>query len=132
MGQPLPGALRMAVPIIALEAAAIAGVTGFLVYEDIVAAATSVPGALFVTVCAALTTVTLVALARALSRRRGGARGPAVVFQLMLMPVGYYMAKGDLPWLGVPLMALGVAVCGLLVAPSSTRALGLDGPRRVG
>lgn len=132
MAQPLPNTLRAAVLIIALEAVAIAGMTGFLVYEDIAATPTSVPGALFVTACAALTAVILVALARALRRRRGGARGLAVVLQLMLLPVGYYMAKGDLPWLGVPLMAVGLVVCGLLVTPSSTRALGLDGPRRVG
>ena len=58
-------------------------------------------------------------------RRRAGARAPAIVLQLMLLPIGYYMIQGGLGWLGVPLIILGVAVCGLLVSPPTTRALGV-------
>jgi hypothetical protein len=121
----LPTPLRWAVLLIAAEAAAVGGLALFLVYEDITATATSLTGALLVTAFAAGAALVLGALARALWHRRGGARGPAVVLQLMLLPVGYYMIRGGLAWLGAPLMALGIGVCALLVAPASTRALGL-------
>lgn len=132
MDQSLPVTLRTAIVLIAAESVAVTAVAGFLVFEDLTATATNLTGALFVTAFAVAAAATLAALARALHRRRGGARGLAVVLQLMLMPIGYYMIKGGLGWLGGPLMALGLLVCALLVAPASTGALGLDGPRRAG
>jgi hypothetical protein len=121
----LPGALRGAVLLIAFEAAAVGALAAFLLYEDLTAPAASLLGALFVTGFAIGAAVALAALARALHRRRGGARGPAIVLQLMLLPIGYYMVKGGLGWVGLPLLALGLLVCGLLVSPATTRALGL-------
>jgi hypothetical protein len=67
----------------------------------------------------------LFVLARALAHRRGGARGPAIVLQLMLLPIGYFMIQGGLAWAGVPVIAIAVAVGALLVTPTSTEALGL-------
>lgn len=127
--RPLPAPLRAAVLLLAAEAAVVAVVAAFLLYEDVTATATNLPGALFLTAFAAGAAAALAAIARALHRCRGGARGLAVVLQLMLLPIGYYMIQGGLAWLGAPIMALGVLATGLLVAPSSTRALGLDRPR---
>jgi hypothetical protein len=107
------------------EAVALAGVTAFLVYEDLTAPATSLVVAVGVTVFAAAGVAALLALARALSRRRAGARGPAIVLQLMLLGVGYSMTQGGLGWLGVLLIVLGVLVSMLLLSPPTTRALGL-------
>ena len=122
---PLPGTLRAAVLLIAAEAVAMGALACFLMYEDLTGTATNLVGALFVTACAIAVAATLGAIARALHHRRGGGRGLAIVLQLMLLPVGYYMIKGGLAWLGVPAIALGVGVAGLLIAPASTRALGL-------
>ena len=113
----LPGTLRAAVLLIAAEAAAVGVVAAFLVYEDLTASATSLAGALFVTGFAVAAAAALAALARALHRRRGGARGLAIVLQLMLLPIGYYMVTGGLAWLGWPLMALGLAGGGVAGEP---------------
>jgi hypothetical protein len=48
-----------------------------------------------------------------------------VALQLMLLPIGYYMTIGGLPWFGVPVGLVGLVVGGLLVMPSSARALGI-------
>jgi hypothetical protein len=107
------------------EALALAGVTAFLVYEDLTAPAASLVVAIGVTVFAAAGVAALLAVARALSRCRAGARGPAIVLQLMLLGIGYYMTQGGLGWLGILVIALGLLVSMLLLSPPTTRALGL-------
>jgi uncharacterized membrane protein len=121
----LPGSLRWAVWLLRGEAVALGLLAGFLVYEDLTATITDLVSALFVTGFAAGGSAVLGALAVALGRRRAGARAPAIVLQLMLFPVGFYMVQGGLGWLGVPLIAIGALVCGLLVSPPTTRALGV-------
>lgn len=121
-----PRPLRLAVWLLKSEAAAVALVAIFLIYQDLTATATDLVSALMVTGFAIAAAVALWALAVALGRGKPGARAPAIVLQLMLLPIGYYMIQGGLTWLGGPLIALGVLVCGLLVAPSTNRALGID------
>jgi len=121
----LPGTLRWAVWLLIGEAAAVALVAAYLVYEDLTGSANDMVVALMVTVFAAAGAAVLFLLARALGSRRAGARGPAIVLQLMLLPVGYFMIQGGLAWAGVPIIAIAVAVGALLVTPSSTKALGL-------
>lgn len=122
----LPSALRWAVWLLTGEAAVLALITAFLVYEDLTATATSLAGALIVTGFAAVGALLVFLLARALAVRKSGARGPAIVVQLMFLPVGYFMIQGGLGWVGVPVIALALLVGGLLVSPSTTKALGLD------
>jgi hypothetical protein len=124
--EPASAALRWAIWLLLAEAAAAGVVAVFLVYEDLTGAATNLRAALAVTSFAVIVAAALAGIARALMRRRSGARAPAIVLQLMLLPAGYYMIMGGLAWLGVPLMVLGLLVCGLIVSPSATRALGLD------
>jgi hypothetical protein len=123
------GPLGWAVWLLWGEAVALGLVALFLIYQDLTATAYDLGLALFVTISAVGATVALWALATALHRRRSGARGPAMVLQLMLLPVGYYMILGGLGWLGVPLILLGLLVCVLLVSGPTNRALGLDRPR---
>jgi hypothetical protein len=121
----LPSPLRWAVWLLRAEAVALGLFAAFLVYEGFTAQATDLTPALLLTAFAAGGAVALWLLGRALTGRRAAARAPAIVLQLMLLPIGYYMATGGLGWVGVPLMALGLLVCGLLLSPPATRALGL-------
>jgi uncharacterized membrane protein (DUF2068 family) len=70
------------------------------------------------------------AAARGLWLRRRWSRGPAVIVQLMALPVGWQMAQNGGVWLAagaaIALTALAVLVC--LVNPTATEALGI-GPR---
>ncbi|WP_434090130.1 hypothetical protein [Micromonospora carbonacea] len=120
-----PTTLRWAVRLLRAEAVALGLVAVWLVWADLTATTTDLPSALLVTAFALGGAAALWALGGALGRRRAGARAPAIVLQLMLLPVGWYMIQGGLGWLGVPLMALGLGVSALLVSPPTTRALGL-------
>jgi hypothetical protein len=124
-GDVAPGTLRWAVWLLRAEAVGVGLVAAFLVYAAVTAATTNLTSAILVTAFAAGAAVALWLLGTALANQRAGARAPAIVLQLMLLPIGYYMAAAGLGWIGVPLMVLGLLVAGLLVSPPTTRALGL-------
>ncbi len=65
-------------------------------------------------------------LAWSLHRRQRWARGPAIVLELLLLPIGYYMVAGGVAWLGLPTMALGLVGAGALLAPTTRSALGIQ------
>lgn len=121
----LPGPLRWAVGLLAAEAAAVALLVAFLVYEDLTAGGASLRSGLLVTAYAGLMAAALAGLAWALSRRRAWARSPAIVLQLLLLPAAYYMISGGLVWLGLPVGALGLLVIGLLLTPATRDAIGI-------
>ncbi|MBO4206582.1 hypothetical protein [Micromonospora echinofusca] len=123
---PVPPPLRWAVRLLRAESVGLGLVAAFLVYEDLTATAVDLLSALLITAFAIGGAVALWALGSALARRRAGARAPAIVLELMLLPVGYYMVQGGLGWLGVPLALLGLLVVGLLVSSPTNRALGFD------
>lgn len=54
------------------------------------------------------------------------ARGPAIVLELMLLPIGYYMIQADVVWAGILAIALGLGVSVLLIAPATRRHLGIE------
>jgi hypothetical protein len=60
--------------------------------------------------------VVLGLLARAVDRRRGWARSPAVVLQLLALPVGVGLAQGGVWFAAVPVLVLAVATLWLLFA----------------
>jgi hypothetical protein len=121
-----PVTLRWAVRLLRGQAVAVGLVAAWLIFADLTAAATDLTSALLVTAFAIGAAVALWMLAGALLRRRAGARAPAIVLQLMLLPIGWFMIQGGLGWLGVPLIALGAGVTWLLVSPPTTRALGFE------
>ncbi|MEW2381718.1 hypothetical protein AB0873_06465 [Micromonospora sp. NPDC047707] len=123
---PIPGPLRWAVLLLRGEAVAVGLVAVWLLWADLTAPTVDLASALLVTAFAAGAAAALWALGGALARRRAGARAPAIVLQLMLLPIGWFMLQGGLGWLGVPLMALGLAVTALLVSTPTTRALGFE------
>ncbi|MFG2069768.1 hypothetical protein ACGFKZ_23200 [Micromonospora tulbaghiae] len=127
---PLPGTLRAAVLLLRAQAVALGLIAVWLVWSDLTADTTDLTSALLVTVFAVGGAVALWALGGALSRRRAGARAPAIVLQLMLLPVGWFMIEGGMGWLGVPLMVLGIGMVALLVSGPTNRALGFGEPAR--
>ena len=96
----------------------------FLAYEGLTATAGSAPGALAVTLYAALMAALMGGLGWMLWRRRAWARGPAIVLQLLLVPIGYTMVSGGL-WLGLVVMAVGLCGAGTLLAPATRASLGM-------
>ncbi|MFF8590944.1 hypothetical protein ACF061_05790 [Streptomyces sp. NPDC015220] len=72
--------------------------------------------------------------ARGLLLRRGWSRGPAVITQIMALPVAYSLLKADSVAVpaGIALAAVAVAALVLLVNPATTQALGIRGPGRTG
>lgn len=121
-----PVTLRAAVWLIFAEATAAGAATAYVLWQDFTATATDVSVAVGVTLFALLAVVVLVLVGRSLARRRSGARGPAVVLQLMMMVLGYYMIQGGLTWAGVLSIAVGLTTGALIVSPPTTRALGLS------
>jgi hypothetical protein len=121
-----PATLIWAVRLLYLQAVALTGLTAYLIYLDLTADTGSVGPAIGLTVFAAVGVVFVVLVARALSRRRLGARGPAVVIQLMVIATGGFLVQTGPAWLGVALLILGAVVGVLIVLPASTRALGVD------
>jgi len=130
----LPGTLRWAVWLLRAEAVALGGLVvaflGLIIFsrsaESEDSQVTDLTAAILVSAFAAAAAVALWLLGTALANRRVRARAPAIVLQLMLLPIGYYMTTGGLGWLGIPLIALGLLVAGLLVSPPTTRAFGLE------
>jgi hypothetical protein len=120
-----PTTLRWAVRLMMVETAALAVVTVWLVYEIATTTATSVRGAVLVTTYAGLMAALFGLLGWALNRRRAWARGPAIVLEMLLIPIGYYMTTGGVAWLGLPVIAFGLVGAGMLLAPSTRTTLGL-------
>ncbi len=68
--------------------------------------------------------------ARGLMALRSWSRGPAVVTQLLALPVAYNLLRADsiaIP-AGIALAVVAVAALVLLVNPATTQALGIRGP----
>ncbi|AJP03738.1 membrane protein [Streptomyces cyaneogriseus subsp. noncyanogenus] len=68
--------------------------------------------------------------ARGLLALRGWSRGPAVITQIMALPVAYNLLQADsiaIP-AGIALAVVAVAALVLIVNPETTRALGIRGP----
>jgi len=130
---PAPATLRVTIGLLAGEAVAVAALAGAAGYGALNGAAGygALNGAAAsrsgwgVTAFAAAIAALLGALAWALLRRRGWARGPSVVLELMLLPIGYYMIRAGHPWFGVPVLLIGLVGAGLLVAPTTREALGI-------
>lgn len=120
----MPASLRWAVGLLAAESVGLGALVAFLLYEDLNAPAGSVGSAIAVTLFAALMAGLLGLLAWALWRRRGWARGPAMVLQLLMLPIGYYMITGAVAWLGLLVVAIGLGGAGALLAPATRAALG--------
>ncbi|MHC5904729.1 hypothetical protein ACVNF4_12600 [Streptomyces sp. S6] len=68
--------------------------------------------------------------ARGLLKRRSWSRGPAVVTQVMALPVAYTLLQADSVAIpaGIALGVVAILALVLLVNPETARALGIRGP----
>ena len=118
--------LTWAVRLILAEAAAVGVLTALSIWAAVTTSSVTVESAIATSGFIALCAVVLAALGIALGRKKALARGPSIVLQMLLIPLGYYMIAGGLPWLGVPVIVIGLLGSGLLLAPATRTALGLD------
>ncbi|MBL1108404.1 hypothetical protein JK361_28075 [Streptomyces sp. 5-8] len=130
--EPRPRKLTYAAVLAALEGAAlVAGGLGALVLGF-----TGAPDDRQQAVTLGITLVVLALLpllaARGLLLRRSWSRGPAVITQVMALPVAYNLIHADslaVP-AGIVLTAVAVSALVFLVNGETTRALGIKGPGR--
>jgi predicted lysophospholipase L1 biosynthesis ABC-type transport system permease subunit len=120
-----PSSLSWAIGVILVETAAVGVVTVLLAIsaatQDSVSTSSAVAAVLFPLLLA----LVLGLLGWQLRRRRAWARSPTIVLEMLMLPIGYFMITGGVPWFGVPVMLFGFAGAALLLAPSSRAALGI-------
>ncbi|MEU7999868.1 hypothetical protein AB0B66_01645 [Catellatospora sp. NPDC049111] len=119
-----PATLYGAVALMALQAVAVTVLGAVLIYADLTAEAADIRLAVGVTLFALAIAGSLGGLARALSRRRPGARGPSLALELMLCAPAYFMINGGMPQLGWTVLIGALAAMALILAPATTRWLG--------
>jgi drug/metabolite transporter (DMT)-like permease len=126
----LPAPLRAACVVIGLEALALLGVTVFLLADAVTGHPNSVGGAILVAIAALLGGALLGFCARGLGRMQPGARTPAVVLQLLALPISYTMAfQAGRYGLGGPILAAALVVLYLLFTPPVRAVLDREPPR---
>ncbi|WP_436844039.1 hypothetical protein [Streptomyces subrutilus] len=123
----LPGRLTAAAVLTALEGLALAGLGVYMLYVGIAGDPDSPQqaetGGITLLALAALPLVA----ARGLRLGRSWSRGPALITQLMALPVAWtlYSTGGAMIAAAVALALAAVAVAVLLVNPTATEALGI-------
>jgi hypothetical protein len=121
----VPPAARRAALLLAVEAVGLAVVGVVLAVATAVGEPTDRALSFVVAGFAIATAGVLLLLARAVDRRRGWARSPAVVLQLLALPVGVGLLQGGVWAAGVPVLLLAAGTLTQLAmsgAPSETEA----------
>ncbi|CAL9462578.1 MULTISPECIES: hypothetical protein [unclassified Streptomyces] len=131
---PRPGRLTAAAALAALEGLALVAGGVWMLVEGL----TGHPDDRTAAVTGGVTLIVLALLpllaARGLIGRKGWSRGPAVITQILALPVAYNMVRADslaVP-AGIVLGVVAVTALVLLVNPSTTQALGIRGPGSAG
>jgi hypothetical protein len=128
---PAPAAVRGAGLIVAVQGAAALVVAAVLVVRGIAGADQRVVNGLGTAVWFVLVGGVVVAAGRALVLGKRWGRGLAVVTQLLLLPVAWYLAVGSHQLaFGIPVAVVALAVLVLLFSPAAVRwaAGGDQGP----
>jgi hypothetical protein len=106
------------------EAAVTVVITLLAVWAAFASSRVSTQSAIATAVFAALCVAAFGGLGFALSRRKSVARGPAIVLEMLLIPIGWSAASAGLPTFGIPALVVGLFGAGLLLAPSTRFSLG--------
>jgi hypothetical protein len=117
--------LRWAVRILAGQAVAIFVLAGFVIWAAFTTKSISTTTAVATPLITVLFAAIYAGLAVALHQMRGWARGPAIVLELLLIPIGWYVTSG-VAVVGVLVIVSGLAGAALLLAPSTRETLGLN------
>lgn len=129
---PRPRRLTYAAALAGLEGLALLVGGGWLLVEGVVGdpddRQSAVTGGITLIVLALLPLLA----ARGLLARRSWSRGPAVITQIMALPVAYNLLQADSAAIpaGIALAVVAVAALILLINSETTRALGIRGPGR--
>lgn len=122
VNDPVPGAVRAAGLVVAVQGAAALVVAVLLVVRGIAGADQRVVNGLGTAVWFVLLGGVVLAAGRALVVGRRWGRGLAVFTQLLLLPVAWYLGVGShQPVYGIPVGAVALAVLGLLFTPAAVR-----------
>jgi hypothetical protein len=117
-----PRPVRVAAGLVVVEGAALVVLAVVNVVLTVLSDAGSVPLALGGAVLLAIFGGGLILLARALRRLRPPARSPVVAVQIVALPVGWTLTSTDgRPEIGLPVLALAVAVLALLFGTAEAR-----------
>ena len=129
---PRPRRLTYAAALVALEGLALVAGGAWMLVEGLAGdpddRRSAVTGGITLIVLALLPLLA----ARGLLGRRGWSRGPAVITQIMALPVAYNLLQADsvaIP-VGIALAVVAVTALVLLVNSATTQALGIRGPGR--
>ncbi|MFD3501030.1 hypothetical protein ACFWWT_31935 [Streptomyces sp. NPDC058676] len=131
--EPRPGRLTAAAALAALEGLALAVGGVWMLVEGFAGdpddRQSAVTGGITLIVLALLPLLA----ARGLLARRSWSRGPAVITQIMALPVAYNLLQADSVAIpaGIALAVVAVTALVLLVNAETTRALGIRGPGNV-
>ncbi len=124
MSERVPGPVRAAAAIIALEALALVVAAAILVIKTVTGHPESVARALLGAALAVVGALVLGGCARGLIALRPAARTPVVVLQLLALPVGFSLAfqAGRIAY-GGPILLAALAVVYLLFTPPAREVL---------
>lgn len=124
MSERVPGSVRAAAAIIALEALALVVAAAILVIKTVTGHPDSVARALLGAALAVVGALVLGGCARGLLALRPAARTPVVVLQLLALPVGFSLAfqAGRIAY-GGPILLAALAVVYLLFTPPAREVL---------
>lgn len=122
-GGPGPLALRAATALVGCQGLVLLAAAGVLVVETLTGRSTDATGARLTAVLALFGGVGLILVARALARRRRWARAPALVTQLLLLPIGVSVVQAGQAPIGVPLLLVAGGLVLLLLSQPVGEAL---------
>ena len=124
-----PVSLRAGVLVLWIEAAGLGLLTAWEVFKLVTDVPANPGAAAILALIIGAAALTLVQLGRQLVRRRAWARGPAIVLQLMAVPVCFFMITGEggvvTKLAGGLIAVVALFGAGLLLAPASRLALTL-------
>jgi hypothetical protein len=113
-----PPAVLAVAALVAAQGLGLVGLAVFYVVELVVASPGSVTRAVVAALLTLLGGLGLLAVARGLAGCRRWARAPALVTQLLVLPVAFGLVQGDRWYVGVPLILWALAVLVLLFTPA--------------
>jgi peptidoglycan/LPS O-acetylase OafA/YrhL len=115
--------LRAATALVGCQGLVLLAAAGVLVVETLTGRSTDATGARLTAVLALFGGVGLILVARALARRRRWARAPALVTQLLLLPIGVSVVQAGQAPIGVPLLLMAGGLVLLLLSQPVGEAL---------